>query len=524
LKYKIIRKEYMKLKQNALLIIVLYLITSTAIAQDNTISKPSKNIEIELADEAAIILGGYKITLSEAIKKAIESNHDILTGKYDVAMADSNYQKFLTKYSPIFVAEGGITSSKYPELMQPKYGESASSIYGSAAISKSFSTGTSISAGLKHTYSSTKYPSTEIDAHNPVAFASIEQELLKNSFGYNDRRQLQILKNSSAMQRDATIYNLSLVVVSVIVDYWNVIINKTSMDNAELLLQETKRVRKIVSDNVKLGLSEQFELNFWNLRVSMSEASLASAQQKYRDSLRKFLQTVNMENEITLQEKAILSNKIPNINLDEAIKRAYLKRADYLNAVRTLENAKLSLQIYQNEALPSLKGSLSISSIDYDEELASSYGHTSSAKYPSVEAKVALTYPLDNKEQKINQRNAQWNIEQAKTQVEKYKRIIKDDVTSKYENIFTTYELYTKAKESRIQAELYYAKMLSNLRRGRFTAASVREALDSLIGTKEQELQLLVAYNASLLEFEVAKNELFETYKIDVEKYIPKEK
>jgi len=522
LKYYI-RKVYMKLKLNALILLLIYGLISGALAQEIE-TNSAKAIEIELADEPAVILGGYRITLSEAIRKAIESNHDILTGKYDVAMADSDYQKFLTKYSPVFAAEGGLSSSKYPEAMWSKYGESSKSIYSSASLAKSFSSGTTVAAGIKHTYSSTEYPSATVNAHNPIIFASIEQEFLKNAFGYNDRKQLEILKNASSMQKDMIIYNLSLVVVSVIVDYWNVIINKNNMDNSALLLQETKRVRRIVADNVKLGLSEQFELNFWNLRVATSEASLASAQQKYKDSVRKFLQTVNMESEITMQEKAVLSNKVPDINLDEAIKRAYAKRADYLNAERALENAKLALDMYQNEALPSLKGALSISSMDYDESLGASYGHTSSVKYPTYEAKVSLTYPLDNKDQKIKERNARWNIEQAKTQLEKYRRIVKDDVTSKYENIQTTYELYTKAREARIQAELYYNKMLANLRRGRFTAASVREALDALIGTKEQELQLLVAYNASLLEFEVAKNELFETYKIDVEKYIPKEK
>jgi len=65
--------------------------------------------------------------------------------------------------------------------------------------------------------------------------------------------------------------------------------------------------------------------------------------------------------------------------------------------------------------------------------------------------------------------------------------------------------------------------MLINLRRGRFTAAVVRNSLDALINSREAELQLLVLFNASLLEFEVAKNDLFETYKIDVEKYIPKD-
>jgi len=303
-----------------------------------------------------------------------------------------------------------------------------------------------------------------------------------------------------------------------------VIIYKTDMDNAQLMLQETKRVRRIVSDNVRLGLAEQFELNFWNSRVASSEASLAQSEQQYRDALRKFLQVVDLKDEITMQEKAILSNRLPVINTEEAIKRAYAKRADYLNAVRNLENAKLQQKMYENEAMPSLKGSVTVSSMDYNESLGESYSNTGTAQYPSLEAKIKLSYPLDDSGQQANARNSRWQVEQAKTQINKYQRIVKDDVTSKIENITTSHRLYEKAREARIQAEIYYSKMLINLRRGRFTAASVREALDALVNSREAELKLLVAYNASLLEFEVSKNELFEAYGIDVEKYIPKEK
>jgi hypothetical protein len=52
--------------------------------------------------------------------------------------------------------------------------------------------------------------------------------------------------------------------------------------------------------------------------------------------------------------------------------------------------------------------------------------------------------------------------------------------------------------------------MVSNLKMGRFAASSVRDALDALVSCKEMELQLLVAYNASLIEFEVSKNELLK--------------
>ncbi|PKL16778.1 MAG: hypothetical protein CVV49_14495 [Spirochaetae bacterium HGW-Spirochaetae-5] len=506
-------------------------ISSAGWSQESDETKvSSKPIEIELADEAAIVIGGFRITLSDAIQKAIENNQDILTGKYDVAMSDTYYEQFQAKYSTYFNAGAGVKTTKYPELMQSQYGERNKSVEISSSLAKSFSTGTKIAGGVTNTYSDTKgylntsnYSRFDIATNTPVLFVSIEQELLKNAFGYNDRKQEKILKNSTLMQKDQIIYGLSLVVVGVIVDYWNVIINKTQLDNAGLMLQETRKVRRIVADNVRLGLAEQFELNYWNSLIASSEASVSRAEQNYRDALRKFLQVVNMSDEITMQERAILQNKLPEINSEEALKKAYIKRADYLNAVRSLENAKLQLDIDSNGALPSLTGSLTVSSMDVNKNTGESYSNASSMKYPSYEAQVKLTYPLSDSNQKVNERNSRWKVEQAKFQVDKYSRIVKDDVTSKVEKVNTNYKLYQKAREARIQAEIYYSKMLTNLRRGRFTAAVVRNSLDALINSREAELQLLVMFNASILEFEVAKNELFETYKIDVDKYIPKD-
>jgi outer membrane protein TolC len=187
-----------------------------------------------------------------------------------------------------------------------------------------------------------------------------------------------------------------------------------------------------------------------------------------------------------------------------------------------MENARLQLDIAENSALPSLTGEVTVSSSDYNTEMGESYSNTASGENPSIEGRIKMTWPLDNRDQKISERNARWSLEQSKHEVDKYRRLVKDDVTSKIEKIKTNYNLYEKAKEARVEAETYYRSMLVSLRRGRFTAAAARDALDSLISSREQELSMLVHYNASLLDFEVAKNELFETYDIDVESYIPK--
>ena len=161
-------------------------------------------VNVELSDQAAVILGGKKIKLGDAIRIAIEQNHDIITGSYDVAMTDSAYQRYLNKYSPLINFEGGSKYQEFPEDMGPIVGRDEKSLDISAAIAKRFSTGTTVSTGIKHEYTKTTYEPIVIpglgsipafgdpEYHRPILFISIQQELLKNAFGYNEHRRREL--------------------------------------------------------------------------------------------------------------------------------------------------------------------------------------------------------------------------------------------------------------------------------------------------------------------------------------------
>jgi outer membrane protein TolC len=358
--------------------------------------------------------------------------------------------------------------------------------------------------------------------HRPVLFASLKQELLKNSFGYNDRRQSKILKNAAIMQKEAIIYQLSGLVVGIVVEYWSMVISNAELFNAELQLRETKKVRNIIADNVRIGLAEPFDLNYYNTLVSGAEATLANAKQKYKDALRNLLTTLNLDENVSLTGKAMLTDKLPEVEVGQSLKAAYEKRADYKNALLAVENSKMELELYQNQALPSLSAEVTVSTMGQRKDVPDAYSETSSGQYPALEAKLRMTYPLYDLEQKTNERDARFRLEKAKLQLDKYKRVVRDDVVAKHEHIKTYHELYKKAQEARKQSELYYDRLLANLRRGRFTAAVVKNGLDAMVATRQRELEALVAYNIALLQLDIAKNELFEKYKIDVNKYIPK--
>ena len=97
---------------------------------------------------------------------------------------------------------------------------------------------------------------------------------------------------------------------------------------------------------------------------------------------------------------------------------------------------------------------------------------------------------------------------------------IRDDVLNKMENVRLTHEVLMRTRESKEQAELYYNRLMARVRQGRFNSVNVKTSLDNLVANRQRELEALVQFNVSILQFDLAKNEIFERYNVDVEKYL----
>jgi hypothetical protein len=511
------------------------LIAHAAPAQEKPIETVNaKPIKIEIADQPALVLGAMRITLSQAIEWAVKQNFDMLSTSYDVAMVDTQYNQFLKKFAPVLSGEvtGGYAKST-PE-MKTFQGVETKKLSLAASIYKNFSSGTKLIAGLTHEYndmvrvgglsgllfSGLSGPNM---AHKPGVFISIQQELLNNAFGYNDRMVEEIFKNVSKMQKEAIIFQLSIVIVQVIGEYWSTVISKVSLENADLQVRETKKVRDITARNAGYGLADDYTLNYYNSLVAGSEARVVMTRQKYRESLRSFLTIINVNENTDVTATAVFTDRYPAVNIEEALKTAYLKRADYQNALLNYGNANLGAKVAENNTLPSLVLELSGKSKGDHKYFPYSYGEVGSLQYPAIEGKLKISYPIGDNDLYIQERNARFKLKQAKIQLDKYTRTVKDDVMNSTDNIETTFKVYQKAITARRQSELFYQGMLTNLRRGKITSAVAKNGLDALVQSREQELQALVGYNIALLQFDVARNVLFEKYNIDVEKYIPKD-
>ena len=487
------------------------------------------SVPVRTSERQKFTVAGKDYEMGEVFQYLIENNENISQVLYDAAKADSDFNKFQTKYSPVLVANGNFKNSDYPDDSVTGFsGTGKKEQSSTVALSKGFSTGTNVSAGIQHLFSETfdMNPAYgDVKYHQTAFFVKVEQELLKNVLGYQERRQETMLKNKETIIQELALYNVSSLSIDAIVSAWQYVNATSAYSNAELKLREANKVRSIVRANVNLGLNESIYLNYWNSMVAANEMSLAQKEYTLKEKEREFLLKFNIKDTDNVKNSVVvLSDKLPEIDVEKAMNTAYLNRADFIQADLALKNALMSREVYKNDALPSVKAGLSVSSVGQRDYLSDSYNDASKGENMNYEATLSVTYPLRNYEQETNERDASMAVKQSRLELSSVKKQVRNDVLNSVDAIQTSYTVYSKARRTRIEAEIYYTRLVGNLRKGRFSATDVKEALDGLVDSRQGELQALIQYNATLLQYDVVQNVLFKKHGIEMADLIKKKK
>ncbi|NCN11153.1 MAG: TolC family protein, partial [Leptospira sp.] len=230
------------------------------------------------------------LKLDEAINRALENNPNILRKKLDLAKADTNQQKNQGKYAWRAVADASIDQQKLPFNQNNIFsGTKQQTNTYNAGIEKLFSTGTYFKVNVNtKRFDSNAF---EDQFRTPSGFGAlgigplytssvsvtIAQDLLKNAFGYKERKTEQILENNTLILQDQLEQELSQLIVESLVDYWDYSVKDNSVETYEQLLENTKNIRNLTIRKRSLGLSEGFEVNQWNALYAQAESQLQKA-------------------------------------------------------------------------------------------------------------------------------------------------------------------------------------------------------------------------------------------------------
>jgi outer membrane protein TolC len=498
-------------------------------AKPETAEKPPATAQ---PTEASFTIGGVQLSIQDAINIVLEKNLTLQAAKYDVVMSDTQVRKLEKKYAPVISAEGQHLNFSDSPLASNSKGYQYNAALG---IQKLFVTGTTVGGGYRYqqlhneagitSFAGMNFPTPQSTNTFNGYFINVQQELLRNSFGYADRKMDKIAKKQAESQRAYTVNLLSGLVVQALTDYWQVTIQKFALENARLEEKSNRQVRAIVARNVSYGLGESYDLNNYNARVANSVAKVAMTEQSLRNATRKLLRTVNMPVDTKIEGITNLIETLPNLDANAALKAAFEKRVDFRNARNELEIAEMQDDLYGNQALPSLTAYFNLVSQGTNQMIMfPGFPSAGSLQSPQWQVGVRATYPLWDEEIKVNQRNAGMQLAQARIKLQNIEQEIRDEVLTRLENVRLTFEIFQNSRTSRKESEAFYNRMLARTRTGKLNFQLVGQALENMVANRQRELESLVNYNIALLQFDLAKNEIFERYKVDVEKILDKVK
>jgi len=521
------------MKTRLLTLLLLWISVASLSAEDAPAQPPAAapTAAPEKAAEASFTIGGVNLTIQDAINIVLEKNLTLQSAKYDVVMSDTNARKLDKKFAPVVSAEGQHLGFSDSPLSSTSRGYQYNGYLG---ISKLFATGTTVGGGYRYQQLHTEATSTTFGF--PIAqpaststfngyFINVQQELLKNSFGYADRKMEKIANKQAEGQRAYTVNLLSGLVVQALTDYWQVTIQKSALENARLEEKSNRQVRSIVARNVSYGLGETYDLNNYNARVAMSTAKVSMTEQSLKNATRKLLRTVNMPVDTKVEGITNLVDTLPSLDANAALKAAMEKRVDFKNAKIENEVAEMQTDLYGNQALPSLSAYFNYVSQGTNQFIQfPGFPAAGSLQSPQWQVGVKASYPLWDDEVKVNQRNAGMQLTQSRIKLQNLEQEIRDDVLTRLENVRLNFEVFQTSRTARKESEAFYNRMLARTRTGKLNFQLVGQALESMVASRQRELEALVNYNIALLQFDLSKNEIFERYNIDVEKILAKVK
>ncbi len=466
-----------------------------------------------------------KLTLDRVLQYLLMQNLDIKKAFLEYRASDTDLRKYQALYDTYAYGKGGYAVVETPpeNPMSTFQGTETTQKNYEVGLSRRFNTGTTLQLSLAGLYQNIKGAGIDTpfgpismggEGYQSAVMIKLSQEILKNSFGQNDRLNERMIANAAEMRRRAVKLYLSNLLVQALVGYWNVAVAEETLATTRINLESTTNIRNLMGRKLALGLAEREELLDWNGKVLQSKNYFDLTGKAVYDARLAVLRILNLDGTTDFELGQTFSTKPPDIALEQAMSDALLKRADLANQRTLVQNAELEYQAAAHNELPSLKINLGAGTVDYN---ADSYGKTFNDVNRQYSAGFEVTYPLGNSEADSRMRNARVSYQRAALDLQKLEKEVRDEVDSAVKQCEVLYRVYVQTSEAREYQMNYYNGVLRKFGQGRYSAIQLKLALDGYIQARQAELKSLVDYNVSLLQRDLARNVIFENYGIDLD-------
>jgi len=209
----------------------------------------------------------------------------------------------------------------------------------------------------------------------------------------------------------------------------------------------------------------------------------------------------------------------PDISYDIALKEAFKNRTDLANLRAANDISELNYEIAKGNLYPSVKAIAGLGYNDYNEKFGKSYD-TFNKQW---NAGVVVSSPIGNTYANAEVESAKNERAKRKIELSQLEDGIRDEIRIRLSACETSYKIYRQTTQSSEYSKGYYDQILQRFMQGRADTTMLKLAFDNYIMLRTSALKSLVDYNVAMLQFDIARNTVFEKYSINADQILEKD-
>lgn len=450
------------------------------------------------------------VYLSEAgvIEMALQQNLGVQIAKVDQQVGQTTVMASKAVFDTLLSLNGDYFIDK-KDVPIPVFGDDNTTATWNLSLAKVLPTGTRTRLEWLNRRETTNSPFALISPFfDSTARLAIEQPLLNNYFGFQDRGGVKVAKKEYEASDAAAQRQIREAVFSVLSDYWRWVTDQSIVKVQKKAVEEARHFEEVAQQKEQFGLYESTDvLTAQSSRLDF-ESRLVLAQLNEENSRSQLLTDLDFNQATAIQSHETIHLKDDNVGLHQALTTALEQRTDYKAAQANLKARKIELALAKNSRWPELDlvASLALNGVDGDYGTALS--DLGSTDHPAYFVGGEFSFPLENRLARSETKRASLGKRRALYGLKNLENKIRQDVEVQWRSIRELARIVvirqrtSKIQRDRLEEEFRKYQM------GRSDSDIVTRFQQDYIQAQRVELEALFNYRLAVLGLRLAQNTL----------------
>ncbi len=337
---------------------------------------------------------------------------------------------------------------------------------------------------------------------------SLEQPILKDFFGMQERGGVKIARKQFYAIDALSQRKIAATVYQVLVDYWDWVTRRQIVRVTQRSLREARHFEKLAYEKKSLGLYESTDVLAAKANRLQTQNQLATATMERGNSRGRLQRDLNLSRTATLTstETVLFHPELPD--RETALVEAIENRSDYRATRTTVEEKKIALSLAKNNRWPELDLVASLKLNGVNANYGDGLGEIGGGDHPAYFFGANFSWPIENRLARSETRRAEWEKMKALFELKQMENRVTQEVEEEWRELESwSRQVKANRRIEQLQREKWQQEF-KKYRSGRSSSDLVIRYQEDYLTAQRITLQSLFRYRVAALGLQLATHQL----------------